>query len=267
MNSITDASRPRMVSRATTAEIFEDAVRTYDDGDHPCHVFRSLQPEIPDEAWQLPEPFNGHSANAGIVFLGLNPSYDPGEDVPRIGCAFDAWDRYYRARLDSPSQTWHKLYKRCQRVGELAVGPTFRLGIDGMVIEVIRFRSAQGAGCHDAAVLAHELPITRNLLAELAPRVVVANGADALGALQALWSSLQKMIPAGTPLLTVEHARVVVDLPWGAVTIIPARHLSAAFGYRSEMLGVVGELVRRSLVPGENVTGPSATVRATDRGA
>lgn len=227
--------------------IYDDAKRAYEDIGHPCHGFRYRQDRVPDDRWQLPEPFNGRSADAGIVFLGLNPSYDPREPVPTIGSSFGEWDGYYRARFDSPVPGWHKLYRRYQAVGELAVGSEFRLGRDAMVLEAIRFRSAAGQGCADNAVLDHELPLTERLLSELAPRVVVANGGDALWATQTLWPALQWELPAGTRLLTVEHRRFEIDAPWGRVSVIPTRHLSAAFGFRLTMLPALAEAVAHAL--------------------
>ena len=57
-------------------------------------MFRKPQHDVPDNLWQLPEPFTGASARSGLVLLGLNPSYDPSEDVPTIGTLFDAWDQF-----------------------------------------------------------------------------------------------------------------------------------------------------------------------------
>jgi hypothetical protein len=241
----TESTGTKAVGQAISRAIYEDAIQAYTDPLHPCHPFRHLQTGVPDYAWQLPEPFNGHSANAGLVFLGLNPSYDPVESVPRLSANFEEWDSYYRGRFDSPSQTWHKLYRRYQRIGELALTESFRLGIDAMVLESIRFRSAQAMGCQDPAVVAHELPTTRALIAELTPRVLIANGAGALGAIQSLWPDLQSAIPIGTPLLKVEHRPVRLEVAWGALDVIPTRHLSAAFGYKPEMLDVISGIVRQ----------------------
>ena len=242
-----DAARAPSISQATARAIFSDALVAYEDITHPCHLFRQLQVEVPDDAWQLPEPFNGRSAKAGIVFLGLNPSYDPREGVPTIRSPFEEWDAFYRARFDADVSRWHKLYRRYQAVGEVAIGSGFQLGIDGMVLEVIRFRSAAAEGCSDPGVLAHELPTTRLLLAELSPRVIVANGADALWAVQLLWPGLQDQLALRTPLLSVEHRCFELDVAWGAVAVVPTRHLSAAFGFRLDLLPALGQVVRSAL--------------------
>jgi hypothetical protein len=224
--------------------IYEDAIRAFEDAAHPCHAFRRLQDGVPDDRWQMPEPFNGRTADAGIVFLGLNPSYDPREAVPTIGSSFEEWDGYHCARFNSAEPGWHKLYRRYQAVGETAVGSKFRLGRDAVVLEAIRFRSAAGQGCNDRRVLEHELPVTGRLLAELVPQVVVANGGDALWALQMLFPALQRQLPLGeTRVLAVEHRRFDIEAPWGRVAVVPTRHLSAAFGFRLAMLPALAEVV------------------------
>jgi hypothetical protein len=202
---------------------------------------------VSDDAWQLPEPFNGSSSKSGIVFLGLNPSYDPNEAVPTIGVEFEEWDQFYRTRFEIPIERWHKLYRRYQRVGEIATSTDFRLGLDAVVLEVIRFRSAGAVGCHDQAVLKHELPITARLLEELAPRVVVANGADALWAVQELWPALQQAVPLSTGILAVEFRRLELATAWGPISIVPTRHLSAAFGFRLNLLDSLAKSVADGL--------------------
>ncbi len=237
----------RSISRDSSLAIFDDALAAYSAPDHPCHVFRSLQTGVADSDWQLPEPFNGRSARAGLVFLGLNPSYDPSEPVPRVNATFDEWDAFYRRRFDGPKSIWHKLYQRYQGVGELATSADFRLGTDAIVLELIRFRSAAGAACDDPAVLAHELPMTRRLLEEVAPRVLVANGAGALWGIQMLWPSIQKALPIGTSILSVEHQQFAIEPSWGRLTVIPTRHLSAAFGFRLDMLTELASAVGSAL--------------------
>jgi hypothetical protein len=224
--------------------IYDDAIRAFEEAAHTCHAFRTLQDDVPDDRWQMPEPLNGRTAGAGIVFIGLNPSYDPREAVPAIGSSFAEWDGYHRARFDSPAPGWHKLYRRYRAIGEMAVGSEFRLGRDAVVLEAIRFRSAAGQGCHDRRVLEHELPITGRLLAGLAPQMVVANGGDALWALQMLFPALQRQLPLGeTRMLAAEHRRSDIETSWGRVAVVATRHLSAAFGFRLAMLPALAGVV------------------------
>src|SRR5438270_12220715 len=90
-----DGALQGAVSRETSKAIYEDALRAHDDPDHPCHRFVALQRDVPAGwIWQLPIPFMGRGASAGIVFLGVNPSYGPPEDDPRWGCDFETFDRY-----------------------------------------------------------------------------------------------------------------------------------------------------------------------------
>ncbi len=69
------------ISQEASKAVYADALLAYNDPGHPCHRFQTLQHGVDDRAWQLPEPFNGTSAAAGIVFLGLNPSYNPAERI------------------------------------------------------------------------------------------------------------------------------------------------------------------------------------------
>ena len=147
-------------------------MEAYCNPEHPCHMFPTLQHGVADENWQLPEPFNGASATAGIVFVGLNPSYNPCERVPRIGASFEEWDSFYRYRFDSDPAQWARLYRRYQQLGQIAVGPAFRLGRDALVLEVVRFRSEKGEGVKGvkaAAVLAHARELTVQLLRDVGP--------------------------------------------------------------------------------------------------
>src|SRR5215472_17410886 len=102
------------VSRESSRAIYQDALDAHDDPDHPCHRFVALQRDVPvGWVWQLPIPFMGRRAGQGIVFLGLNPSYGPGDD-PRWGCDFETFDRYWREWFDSDARVWPRLYQRYQ---------------------------------------------------------------------------------------------------------------------------------------------------------
>ena len=163
--------------------VFDDAHAAYAEPSHPCHEFRNLQHGVPDDRWQLPEPFDGRTASAGLVFLGHNPSYNPQEAVPTIATDYEDWLSFCEARFDAPEDQWDMLYRKYQRIGVTAVGSEFHLGADGLVLEIIRFRSEGGEGCDDPAVLAHEWPLTLAMLRDIQPRAIVANGRPALDAL------------------------------------------------------------------------------------
>jgi hypothetical protein len=169
----------RLAHSATTATsraIYEDALDAHQRDTHPCHRFRALQRGVPDDQWQLPEPFAGAWARRRIVFFGMNPSYRAGEDEdrgPPIGTTFEKWDDFYRLRYESPRGFTHGLYAEYQRLGVEAFGEGFRLGRDALVMEAVRYRSKEGEGC-TAPVIRHETRLTRRLLAEVQPRVIVA---------------------------------------------------------------------------------------------
>jgi hypothetical protein len=67
---------------------------------------RDLQPYIDQWDCQLPEPFRGTSANAGIVFRGLNPSYGGPKWVPPLGTKLEESDTFYRHRYDGDASKW-----------------------------------------------------------------------------------------------------------------------------------------------------------------
>src|SRR5207244_2471622 len=108
--------------------------------------------------------------------MALNPSYDPSEDVPRLGASFEEWDRYYRGRFDASSWSPGTLYGRYQQLGVIAQGDDFRLGRDALALEAVRYKSAGGAGYREAEVLDHVIEVTRRLLADIKPKVILGQG-------------------------------------------------------------------------------------------
>lgn len=111
------------VSIDTSRAIYEDALRAYSDSQHPCYKFRFLQPELAQAEWQLPEPFNGHSADRGIVFLGLNPKVADAKQCLASARRLRSGMRFYRHRFDNEPSNWALLYRHYQALGEIAVGP------------------------------------------------------------------------------------------------------------------------------------------------
>ena len=50
--------------------------------------------------FQYPEPFNGAvSGSCTVLFLGLNPGYKAGEDIPSFGVSFEDYHDFYKTRL------------------------------------------------------------------------------------------------------------------------------------------------------------------------
>jgi hypothetical protein len=236
------------VSDELARAVFDDAHRAYAEPSHPCHQFRDLQHGVPDERWQLPEPFDGRTANAGLVFLGHNPNYDPQEDVPTIATDYEQWLPFCQARFDVPEDQWDKLYQKYQRIGAFAVGSDFHLGVDGLVLEIIRFRSHRGEGCYDPAVLEHEWPLTLAMLRDIQPRAIVVNGRPALDALCARAPELAAWT-AGRRLDAMEGkwVRASVEGLGAPVAVIPTRHLTAAVGVSNATVALVAEGTRQAM--------------------
>jgi hypothetical protein len=236
------------ISLTTSRAIYDDALLAYVDERHPCHKFRSLQPCTHQADWQLPEPFNGKSANAGIVFLGLNPSYGGTEWVPPIGTDFEEWDTFYRRRFGGDSSKWARLYQRYQQLGELALGPNFRLGRDAIVLEVVRFRSARGAGV-DSQVLDQERPLTRRLLQDVEPLVIVSTGSWVLWELRSLFPTLADQVPVIYRMRDLQGQ--IFEVVWpdrgGTVRILVSPHPTGAYGFSRSALASLGDRLRTAL--------------------
>jgi uracil-DNA glycosylase len=235
------------VSDEVTRAVFDDAHAAYAESSHPCNQFRRLQHGVPDERWQLPVPFIGRTANAGLVFLGQNPNYDS-HDVPTIATDYEQWRSFYEASFDVPQEQWPLLYRRYQRIGVGAVGQDFHLGADGLVLEIIRFRSESSEGCDDPRVLKHEWPLTLAMLRDIQPRAIVANGQRALDALCAVDPGLASATEAPR-LEALEGRSFLARLEGlaGPVAVIPTRHLTGTFGLWNATIDRLGETAQKAL--------------------
>lgn len=241
------------VSSATSRAIYDDAQIAYRDPTHPCHVFADLQPEagpLDNQEWMLPIPFLGTSANQGLVFLGLNPSYLKSDSDPRISNSFEEWDRWARDYFQTPARPWPKLYERYQRVGESAFGPSFELGRDAIVLECIRFRSAAGQGAtgrESIPVWEHELRFTKQLIEDIQPNVIVTIGTAPFGAVHGIFPTLAPHLT--TPFRLREHEFDVftTDSSWGPLAVIPSRHLTGVWGNPTVPISRLGTAIRNVL--------------------
>jgi hypothetical protein len=236
------------VSDEVARAVFDDAHRAYVEQNHPCHQFRNLQAGVPDDRWQLPEPFDGRTANAGLVFLGHNPSYNPQEAVPTIATDYEDWRSFCEARFDASEKQWDLLYRKYQHIGAFAVGSDFHLGVDGLVLEIVRFRSQGGEGCDDPAVLEHEWPLTLAMLRDIQPRAIVANGRPALDTLCARAPELAaRTADQRLDALEGTWVRATVEGLEAPVAVIPTRHLTAAVGVSNASVNRVAEATREAL--------------------
>ncbi len=240
------------VSMTSSRAIYDDAMAAYHGPSHPCHIFTKLQPVYhpgDDPTWILPVPFLGATANKGLVFLGLNPSYDnsPRDTDPRLGASFEVWDRWARDYFETEPQSWARLYRLYQAIGEAAFDADFRLGRDAMVLECVRYRSVAGAGTKGAlagAVWKSELPMTRQLLNEIAPRVVVTMGRDALWAVGQLFSDLEPAVPIRYSLRDLELRPLTATIGDQRATVVASRHLTGVWGAAEPRVAALADAVR-----------------------
>ncbi len=241
------------VSSATSRAIYDDAQIAYHDGTHPCHVFADLQPEadpLENQGWMLPIPFLGASADQRLVFLGLNPSYSKADPDPRIGSSYEDWDRWARDYFQATPQPWPELYERYQRIGEAAFGPTFELGRDAIVLECIRFRSAAGEGTtgrESTSVWEHEMPITKQLIEEIRPSVIVTIGTSPFGAVRGMFPNLEPRLTRDVRLRRYEFQVFRTDSSWGPVAVIPSRHLTGVWGDPTVPIARLGAAIRQAV--------------------
>src|SRR5207244_9673061 len=103
--------------------------------------------------------------------------------------------------------------------------------------EVVRYRSSKGEGITES-VLGRELPLTRRLLGDILPSVIVANGSAVLWELRRLFPTLADALPADYRMSEVQGD--VFEVPWpdaaGEVRIVACPHLSGSFGLSQNLL-------------------------------
>lgn len=183
------------------------------------------------------------------MFLGPNPSYDNSsrDTDPRLGASFEVWDRWARDYFETEPQHWARLYRLYQAIGEAAFDADFRLGRDALVLECVRYRSVAGAGTQGALVgrvWESELPMTRQLLNEVAPRVVVTIGRDALWAISQMFSEVEPAVPTRYSLRDLELRPLTAAIGGQRTTVIPSRHLTGVWGPDEPRVAAVATAVR-----------------------
>ena len=97
-------------------------------------------------------------------------------------------------------------------------------------------------------MLARERPLTHQLLGDVFPNVIVANGSAVLWELRSLFPSLEDALPANYRMREVQGH--VFEVPWpdaaGAVRVVACPHLSGSFGLSQNLLVTLGEAVRKA---------------------
>jgi uracil-DNA glycosylase len=190
------------VSARVSREIYKDGMAAFRDPAHPCHPFVLWQRKHGCSEFQLPEPFSGRRSTLGLVFVGLNPGFTVDADMPtaRAKTPFEEYDAFYRKRFEDKNRDEHsRLFsmrngdvKKLSRFWNGLEGfcrewltDEFRLGEHAILIQVVRYKSKGGwlgvpGGERRRAIACHERRMTRKLLEDLRPKVVVAVGGKAL---------------------------------------------------------------------------------------
>src|SRR5205085_8204296 len=97
-------------------------------------------------------------------------------------------------------------------------------------------------------VLDHELHLTRALLYESSPRVIVAVGKHAVWGLRRVATQLAEQVSQNYRMNDLQCKSFVVAFEGqSAVTVVVSQHLTGSFGFSSERLTAVGEALRLAL--------------------
>ncbi len=246
-------------SRSLSRRVFDDGINAYRHPDHPCHPFVRWQQICAEEngrsdlTFQLPEPFSGKRSSLNLVFVGLNPGFDPWEEFPSPADNFEDYDSFFRCRFDdehrnaagqpvvfdrmpfnertSRSPTfWRNIERFGDRYLSGSLGGSFRLGTHALLTQVVRYKSREGwVGDQDnslegAAIWRHEDAMTRDIMDDLKPDVAIPCGKKALhGLARALNLSELEEVGIGQ---VVGHT-YLAELPCGKVmSICPSKHQS-----------------------------------------
>jgi hypothetical protein len=244
-------------SRSLSRHVFDDGIRAYNEVDHPCHPFVRWQQSYAiaqgraDLTFQMPEPFSGERSDLNLVFVGLNPSFDPWEEFPTPADSFESYDAFFRCRFDDehrnaagqpvvfdggpfgertsrPPTFWRGIERFGNRYLAGELGGSFRLGTDAILTQVVRYKSRDGwmgdNSRDGAAIWRHEAALTRYIIDDLKPDVAVPCGGKALhGLARALNLSQLEELGIGEAIGCAYEA----ELPCGKVMrICPARHHS-----------------------------------------
>jgi hypothetical protein len=246
-------------SCSLSRRVFDDGICAYDNPSHPCHPFVRWQQSYakekgrPELTFQLPEPFSGERSSLNLVFVGLNPSFDPWEEFPTPTDSFEYYDAFFRRRYDDEHRNDHgqpvifrvsRRNKRTRRSpkfwrgiewfgGRYLAGPLgggFRLGADAIVTQVVRYKSRRGwVGDRDNspegnAIWQHEDDLTTKIMDGLQPDVAVPCGEEAVhGLARALNLSHLEEVGIGQAVGGTYPA----ELPCGKeMRICPSKHQS-----------------------------------------
>ena len=99
-------------------------------------------------------------------------------------------------------------------------------------------------GLESLPVWEHEMPITRELIEDIRPSVIVTVGTAPFGAIRGIFPLLAPHLT--TPFRLREHEFHVftTDSSWGPLAVIPSRHLTGVWGNPAAPVARLGAAIR-----------------------
>jgi hypothetical protein len=203
-------------SRCLSRRVFDDGICAYENPCHPCHPFVRWQQSYakenggPELTFQLPEPLSGQQSSLNLVFVGLNPGFDPWEEFPSPADSFEDYDSFFRCRFDDEHRNAAgqpvvfgrniynertsrspRFWRGIERLGDRhlsgLLGGSFTLGRDAIITQVVRYKSKKAWKGNNRQerdkIREHEDCMTRCLLDDLKPDVAVPCGVGPMRAL------------------------------------------------------------------------------------
>lgn len=145
--------------------VYDDAIESINDSNHPCHHFYRWQTNNRYTPYQLPEPFSGKESLLGIAFIGLNPSITTDQVIPCYNeeLNFEDYDSYYRNRFEDDNRDflnkiiirrtdgstlkpkfWNSIENFANNHLQILSNGIFKLGKHAILSQAIRYKSKNG---------------------------------------------------------------------------------------------------------------------------
>jgi hypothetical protein len=169
--------------------------------------------------------------------MGFNPSYSLAEvESPHGETGFEEYWEYWTAVFEERRLEAHaRLYGQYQWLGEHALGNSFRLGSDAIIIDAIPYRSAKVGDAWSPSIWAYlREQYTLAALTECCPRVVVTAGAWALWCLRDLLPELRERLVGTLRVGKLAGTPIKARASWGEFAVLSVPHLTGAHGVTLE---------------------------------
>jgi len=200
--------------------VFDDAIESVENPNHPCHHFYQWQKRNGYTPYQLPEPFSGKQASLGLAFIGLNPGVTSNEIIPcyEKNISFEKYDSYFRNRF-APSnrdfagkliikykngstkkpKLWNSIENFANNYLQKISGGIFKLGEHAILSQAIRFKSKNGwygdTLDEKSHTLLHQKKFVEELVENEGINILVPMGNDALKVISST-AKFDKIIPS-----------------------------------------------------------------------